>query len=154
MTPNTNQLQHKWPLTQTCYNTNDPLHKPATTQMTPYTNQLQHKWPITQTCYNTNDPLHKPASTQMSAVAQSLIWGPSCLSPELLRSYIPVTFRAFSRHFNPKRFSPFVKKNKQYVAVGTVRMFIETSAKHFLTHSPYTTKTAWIRCYTMLSTMY
>ena len=48
----------------------------------------------------------------------------------------------------------FQKKEKQqYIAVGTVRMFIEPSAKHItrLTHSPYSTKIARMRCYTMLS---
>ena len=45
------------------------------------------------------------------------------------------------------------------MAVGTVRMFIETSKCQALTiarltHSPYTTKTARIRCYTMQSTIF
>ena len=44
------------------------------------------------------------------------------------------------------------KKNKQYIAVGTVRTFIDVhQVKNFqtivrLTGSPYTTKTARIRC--------
>ena len=44
------------------------------------------------------------------------------------------------------------KKEKQYIAVGTVRMFIETSTS--LTHSPYTTKIARMRRYMMLSTIF
>ena len=38
-----------------------------------------------------------------------------------------------SRHFDPKRFtiSTFVRRKKQqYITVGTVKIFIETSAKH------------------------
>ena len=45
------------------------------------------------------------------------------------------------------------KEKPQYIAVSKVRMFIETSAKHRLTHSPYTTKRARIR-YTMLGTTF
>ena len=46
---------------------------------------------------------------------------------------------------------------KQYNAVGTLRMFIEPSAKHLLTrltHSPCATKTARVGCNTMLSTIF
>ena len=41
------------------------------------------------------------------------------------------------------------KKGKKDITVGTVRMFIEPSAKHrqSLTHFPYTTKIVRIRCY-------
>ena len=44
------------------------------------------------------------------------------------------------------------KKDKQYIAVCTVRMFIEPSVVR-LTPSLDTTKLARIRCYTMLSTI-
>ena len=46
-------------------------------------------------------------------------------------------------------------EKRQFIAVSTVRMFIEPSALTIatLTDSPYTTKAARIRCYTMLSTI-
>ena len=44
------------------------------------------------------------------------------------------------------------KKEKQYIAVGTVWMYIEPSTiNNWLTHSTYATKIARIRCYTMIS---
>ena len=44
------------------------------------------------------------------------------------------TFRAFGGQFYPKRpaMSTFIRRKKrEYIAVGTVRMFLGTSAEHF-----------------------
>ena len=48
------------------------------------------------------------------------------------------------------------KRNITNIAVGTVQLFIEPSARHLqlLTHSLYITEIARIRCYTMLCTMF
>ena len=72
--------------------------------------------------------------------------------------FITFTFRIFSRRFYRKKYI-CQKKEKQYIVVGTVQIFIETSAKRLellgrLTHSLYTTKIGLdkkvrIRRYTM-----
>ena len=60
------------------------------------------------------------------------------------------TFTAFSRCLYQKQptISTFVRRRRSNISVGTVRIFIEPSAKHIQS------KITRIRCYTMQSTIF